>query len=542
MQRTIKTFKEIIIESVIAILLTAVFSYPLITKLSTFVDETGDLILCQWILNQNFHKIIHFDFLNQEKYFSSQQFYPLTKTLAFSEHMFSPSIIYTAIRLILKEPILSFNVFLYSTFVLNFISAYLVIKKIIKDKLASLIGATIYSFNTLVFAHFPGHVQLLNRYFLPPLFYFSIKLFSKPNKKHAVLFALFFMLNSLTSLYFALFSGIIIIAAATVYIKNILNVLKQILIIIPFLIVSIYFYYPYLEVSQKYNLKRTLDETVNLSSNLNSWIIPSKNSLLYGNLIFFPSPPEKTLFPGVAASFLFLYAIIFLILKKQLTSQKTLLISFFVALFALILSFGPFFKQIRLPFFYLFRYIPFFQSVRAPSRFAFIFYIPFAIFCAFGVKNIALITKKPKIVYLIFFCLIILENLFKINLPNQDKTYSLIENYSKSNQKIIEILKNKRVLHLPVKPEEREEAEAQFLTWNLFTNETMVNGYSGFRPQAINLLLEDVNSNITKQKLNTFQNLKINFIIVHKYLFQKTAPKINLPTVFEDKNIIIYEI
>ncbi len=183
MQTTIKYLKEIIFVSIIAIFLTAIFSYPLITKLSTFADETGDLILCQWILNQNFHKIIHFDFLNQKKHFYSQQFYPLTKTLAFSEHMFSPSIIYTIFRLVLKEPILSFNAFLYSTFVLNFISAYLVLKQITKDKLPSLIGATIYSSNTLVFSHFPGHVQLLNRYFLPPLFYFSIKLFSKPSKK-----------------------------------------------------------------------------------------------------------------------------------------------------------------------------------------------------------------------------------------------------------------------------------------------------------------------------------------------------------------------
>jgi hypothetical protein len=536
-------FKTLVIITLLGTFLTIIFTYPLVLKIETYFDESGDLALCFWILNHTFEAIKSGEILNQSQYFPSGIFFPLKNTFAFSEHMFIPGLIYSSIRFIFQNLVTSFNLFLMSTFILTFISSFYVINKLVKNKLAAIIGATIFTFNPLTFAHFPGHVQLMNKYFLPLVFYFAIKFFSKPDKKLGLLLGLFFTLNALSSIYYQFFSLIMVMIIFCIYLQNFKKIFKFLPLFLPFILILLWFNLPYIQVSKQYSLIRTISDIKPLSANLNAWILPSKHNLIFGNLITQPFQPERTIFPGFIASILGLFGIIHALLRKEKRRTEKLIIysSFFTLIISFILTFGPNFKQINLPFYYLFNYFPFFKAIRAPSRFAFIFYITFSIFVAYATKKI-LNNRFHKTIFVFLLLILTLENLNHFDYFTQKPMYSMLKIYQAQNSKIFSILNNKSTLHLPVMPSGREDSEAQYLVWPIFTNEKMMNGYSGFRPKDTDILLKDVNAGLTINKLKEFKSINLNYIVLHKNLFKSKPPKINLPVIFQDKNISIFKI
>jgi hypothetical protein len=93
-------------------------------------------------------------------------FYPFNKILAFSDSHLGSFWIYTAARLLGAERELSFQAWFLVGFLLNFVSAYWMLRRMRFDVLGASCGAFVFAF-ALPVLHQEGHAQLGYRFAIP---------------------------------------------------------------------------------------------------------------------------------------------------------------------------------------------------------------------------------------------------------------------------------------------------------------------------------------------------------------------------------------
>jgi len=224
MSRLIKEFGFI---AILGLIFTVVLTWPFLLNLNHYYRDAGDFPLNGWILWYNQFALRTGRIFHYTGYFNSTQFFPWPFSLAYSDHLFIPSLLFfSPIYWLTRNLILSVNIFSLLTFILSFISSYWCINYLTKHRLASLIGAFIFAFNPSTFVQFPGdwvilnhdtvgwafagHLMTLCKFFLPPLFLFAYLFLKNPNLKNALLFYLFFTLNALSAGYYEVFSIVLL--------------------------------------------------------------------------------------------------------------------------------------------------------------------------------------------------------------------------------------------------------------------------------------------------------------------------------------------
>src|SRR6056297_1887251 len=116
----------------------------------------------------------------EESFWSPAFFYPESMVLAYSDAHIGTLPIYALLRIfgLIRES--AFLGWIVISCLLNFVSAFFVIRKVIYSSLfrniASAMGAYIFTFGLPVVAQM-GHAQLIPRFFVPVAFYALIRLF-----------------------------------------------------------------------------------------------------------------------------------------------------------------------------------------------------------------------------------------------------------------------------------------------------------------------------------------------------------------------------
>lgn len=590
-------FKKIFFIIILGFLFTTIITWPFITKLSSYYSDWGDYPLNGWILWYTEQSIVTGRIFNQDQYFQSFQMYPFPYTLAYSDHLFVPSVIFTLIYLPTNNLIFSLNFFMFLTFVFSFISALYFIKFFLGELnknltinhrknlstviyLASIIGAFIYTFNPLTMIHFSGHLQLMHKYFLPLLFIFAYKYLTQTNVKNAFWFFLFFTLNALSSIYFFIFSIIFLPLFFIPFIikivkqknwEKIFKLLKLSLISLVFLPLLLYFNLPYLYFSQKENVVRSIEENAHFSARLIDWFSPNPNSILYKQFSATMLPSrnpkegngdfnitEHTLTLNYFLYFISLLVLIFIIRNRKqafkVTQNSPLIQAFLLLLIGtFIITFGPFFMgwnaqngNLKLPYYYLYKLFPILSAIRVPTRAEFIFYIPFSLFMSYF---IFLIMKKQKAKnYLIlFFAILILLVIENISSNKFSETSYILSNYF-SNKPSLQFLKNKNTVHLPVQLNDIA-SEVKYLNWQTQTGEKILNGYTGYTPLDWFQLTTPLSLGISKtlipdSTIKELVALDVDYLIFHKNKGIDFSLRKNLPAklVYEDDYVFIEEI
>lgn len=565
--------KEIILILFLGSILTSILTWPFITQIFSFYRDYGDFPLVSWILWYTQFSLKTGRIFDQTLYLNTTQFNPLPYTLVYTEYMLIPSLIFTPLYLITNNLILSSNLFIFIAFILSFLTSFITIKYFIKNTYASIIGATVYTFNPITFFQLPNHYNYMNKYFLPLVFLFTFRYFENPNVKNSFLFFLFFTLNALTLVYFQAFSLITILVILSVFLifnllnknwKYFLNLSKYSLIFLMFLPILIYFNLPYLDFSKKEGVIRTVRENEYFSAKPLEWITTNRDNFIYGSFVKFLENKNKyldwdfkhkepVLFLNILPmllSILGVYYLLNLYKKKKLSKSKLLLfISSYISLVTIfILMFGPLeiWFKLRFPFYYLYELTPVFKGIRVPSRFQFMFYVFFSLFVAYGVVFLfSKINKKHIIkVFFIILFILILEN---FNIRNYNEKSKIIEELNSNNLKNqLSFLKNKNTVHLPAYTPEIVD-ETRYLNWIILTEENMMNGNSGYYPSDLLIFLEKLNKKLDKEAFKELRLLDIDYVIIHKNLIDKNLGKnydknyklYKTGKVFENNNLLI---
>lgn len=551
----------------IAFFLTTIYTWPLLDKLAVLYNDVSDYSLVGWILWYNQLSFLTGRIFSSADYFNAFQFYPWGYSLAFSENLFFPSLIFAPVYWLTNQLVLSVNFYTFSTFIITFIISFYVFKKFLHNNASSLIAAIVFTFNPLTSAHFPGHTHLLGKFFLPLIFLWALHFFSKPSIKNAFFLGLFFTLNALSSINFFIISVPFVLLLSLPYLiinifqKNFLyfqNLLLSGLILFIFLPILLFFLLPYQQFSQKEGAIRTIDESIYYSAQPIDWFSPFPASKLYGDFVYsyadirvgYPKVnySEHTLALNLIPTFLFIVGIIFLE-KKIFKNNPIAYYSVIILLVGTALfTFGPKWEHILLPYYYFNNITHLFEGIRVPTRFQFFFYIPFALVVGVGFTKIKQLAKVNYLMLTTFFLMLIMaENL--TNWDMDDVSFlttnpPIIQEYRK-----FEFLENKTVLHIPTYFDSFEK-QIPYLNLATIHKERLVNGYSGFFPTEWIDLIKNIEHNPDLKSFEKLHALKVDYLIFHKSglsgeyisMLKQSNPVIKNITTFENENFLIVEV
>ncbi|MCS7261004.1 MAG: hypothetical protein NZ765_09510, partial [Anaerolineae bacterium] len=205
------------------LVLTLVGTHPLWWHLPTAVPgDIGDPLLNAWILAWDAHAL-----LNQpHRLFDANIFFPLSNTLAYSEHLLATALVAMPLQAVSGQPLLAYNLTLLLSFTLSGLGMYLLCLRWTGRRTAALIAGLVYAFAPYRLASI-AHLQLLTVQWLP----FSIlaldQLLARSGRdakdeqstatggnnmsKAMLLFGLFTLLQVLSSWYLAVFTALVLV-------------------------------------------------------------------------------------------------------------------------------------------------------------------------------------------------------------------------------------------------------------------------------------------------------------------------------------------
>jgi hypothetical protein len=513
-----KNQKKTLVAILLLAILTMLMTFPTIFKLQSGMPDLRDSIFDAWVLSWNIQKLISLEF---QDYFDANIFFPYKRTLAFSAHYFTQSLIALPIFIITKNPVLTYNFILIFSFFTSALGMFLLARYLTRSNLAGIIAGIIFAFSPFMISHF-SHLQILTAGGIPLAFLFLHKYFKHEKTKHLLLFTLFFILQFLAggylSMYLTLFCGIYMVVYMVTekkyqqkqfWIKMGFILLIGILTLGPFM-------FQYFQIQKEMGFSRMgatgASLTQFLASNPGNWI--------YGKLTNSNQQVEGILFPGILA--IAIAIIGFSIgIKKQNQGKKIyenhILVYSIILASSFLFCFG-----MKGPYFLLYKIVPGFNALRVAQRFHIMVMFSLAILAAFGIRFLLSGIKKNK-KYLIFLLIsagIVLEYLsipipFS-NLPRKD-TFPAVYQWLETIDKDASIIE----LPIPKNRFERTRMESMRLYYSMFHRKKMVNGRSSYFPPLYYEIRTRWHDSTESQFIADLNILGVDYMILHSPLIKK---------------------
>ncbi|MDD2890887.1 MAG: hypothetical protein PHE49_09675 [bacterium] len=332
--------------------LTIIVTYPLAFKMSNYMfGWIGDPFLGIWTISWVQHNII----AGLHNLWNANIFYPCTNTLAYSEHLFGEAIVSLPIALIFKNPVLTYNFNFLLSFILSGFGMYLLVGYLANNKYAGFFSGILFAFLPFIFAH-GCQIQLVNDCWFPYIFLFLHKFFDTQKYKYLFLFSLFYIIQSWSCLYYALFLSVFTLVFIIFYLfvnkpvcfperqdanfkrKYQIGILLKLGLagIIIFIFLAP-FIYPYLKFQKETGFYRSIYETGH--TDILGIFVSYSNNLLYGSfsrelIKTFRIYSESTFFLGITATLLIILSLqkagtrLIIAKKSNILEKKTGWVSF----------------------------------------------------------------------------------------------------------------------------------------------------------------------------------------------------------------------
>ena len=503
--------------------LTIYFTFPFILKLNNFQIDLGDYSLTGWTLLNGFNRNL------------PNQYYPFSYVNYHQLNSLIPGILlFKPLFILTKNYILSFNLTVFLSIWLTYVSAYLVYFQFTKNRFASTLTAIIFSFSPLVMIRFYSHSALLYRFFIPPVFLFFYLFLKEPRLKWAVFFYLFFTLNALTASYFLISSLLLLLIIFFAWlvhlqsIKKMIDFLKKFVILnligLVFLPFMITYYRPYLEFSAHEGAERNIYENATFSAEPSDFFLGHPGNQFIGQLYRQGeiNYAEHVLFIGFLAVLILLISFVPLGLSKK--RNRLVSLSFFLLFISFILSLGPFLKiesvvniNFKLPYYYLYQYVYVFKSMRVPSRIMLTsIFFSGLIVSIFFTQVFQTIKKNQKTIFFIFLLMFLLF---------EYKNQYLLPDYKKPV--LPNFLQNKKLIFLPdMVVESRYADNAKYLNLAIFNNLTIANCYSGYFSEDYLVTMKFLNEKRFENSWADYlKGLDLNYVVFDKKFYREVFKK-----------------
>lgn len=433
--------------------------------------DNADTALNTWILAWVPHAVLTAPFA----LFEAPIFHPEAHTLAYSEHLFVPSMMGAPLIWMGMSPVVVYNLLAIAGYALSAWAMTMVVAAWTGSTAGGIVSGMLFAFNAHLLTRFP-HLQALHVEFLPLVLFAFDRVLSGGRGRDVALLAGAFVLQALCSNYTMVFLAAALLAAAvarqgewaapgrrSVAIRLIVAAGVAAAALAPFV-------WPYYLVARDQGLSRSLDEVALYSAGWRDYL--TTGGRLHYNWWshrFFEG--RVALFPGVAATTLALCALA----QPAMRRDPRIRIVMAFGLVGFLFSFGP-----ALPgYAWLHAYVPGLQGIRAAARWGFLTLIAVAVLAGYGAAAIEsrLKSSAARVVMMALAGVVTVEAL---RAPMSFSTFAGIPAiYSRLAAEPGAI-----VADYPIFSATRIARNSTAMLGNTQYLRPMVNGYSGFEPAS----------------------------------------------------------
>ena len=239
--------------------------------------------------------------------FEAPILYPEHHTLAFSEHMFVPSVIGAPLLWMGASPVLVYNLLIIAGLALSGWAMYLLMVRWTGSAAAGVIAGLLYAFNAHVLTRFV-HLQAQHVEFFPLMLFALDRVLDRSaspaaiRRRDAVLLAAAFVLQSLCSNYLLVFSTYALLIAVVVR-WNELNKasLRSLIAAGAISLLALFpFLWPYYQVDQAHGLARDVNVVTQYNAGWRDYLVTGgRLHFAWWSHVFYEG--RTALFPGITA-------------------------------------------------------------------------------------------------------------------------------------------------------------------------------------------------------------------------------------------------
>jgi hypothetical protein len=271
---------------------------PLSLHPADSLNDAWDCLLNTWILGWDQHQLgrapLHL--------YEANIFYPNRQTLSYSETLLPLALLSWPVAAVTKNPILAYNFIFFLSCLLNAYAMFLLVKHLTGRYMSGLLAGLIFAFSATLMQQIT-HLQLVAAWFIPLALLQLHHFFETTRLRHSILFALFFLLQALTCVYYGLFFLSLlpfVLAVMLLLDRKKVNLAFLLKLGAPLLsagLVLLAYSLPFLSLFRKFNFQRGLE----YGADLQNYLAVPENNLSLGKFLNSLGSYEYYLFPGLVA-------------------------------------------------------------------------------------------------------------------------------------------------------------------------------------------------------------------------------------------------
>ncbi len=368
------------------LVLATVRTSPLLSHFGSHVPaDARDPLLITWILAWDVHALS----TAPARLFDANIFFPVERSLAFSDHLLGVLPLFAPAYLLTGNPVAAYNAVFLLSFALSGFTGFCLAYSWTRAFWPSLVGGALFGFAPYRLGQL-AHLQLLSFFWAPLALLFVDRFLVRHRWRDLTAFTACFWLQVLSTVYLGFMLTVAVTAYAAYYALAVdRRILTRSMLArvgaaaASGLVATLPFLLPYLAVNRTWGASRPIGGIVGYSADVLSYLkAPSLMNDLY-LVLFNPTAPwptgERDLFPG-------LLLIGLVIIGGRATVgglppgevSRLRRASGLVIVLAVVLSLGPFLvafghkTRIPLPYLLLYHVVPGWTGMRVPARFAFL--------------------------------------------------------------------------------------------------------------------------------------------------------------------------
>ncbi len=508
--------------------LTVAHTWPLATHPGTLSrNDNGDTVLIEWSLAWVAHQLPRDPF----HLFDANIFYPAKHALAFSEHLFTLAIMGAPLSWIGASPVLVYNILLLAGFTLTGWVTSLVVHHWTGDWTAGIVAGSVMAFNAHSLTRLP-HLHASHLEFLLLLLLTLDRVLRQPTTRNALLLALCFVLQALTSNYHMVFAlaaaAAAVVARPSDWIGQRFRPVSRALLvagavsavcIFPFLL-------PYYHARVDYGLTRPLSEVSRYAASLNEYLATASRLHYSTWSRGFYTRARTALFPGVLPLGLAIVGVYAGVAARDLRVRMCLALGIVGSL----LSFGTSLPGYSL----LYRAVPLLQGIRGTNRLGYLVIVAVAILSGYAVALLRSRWSGRRWLSVASIAAVAVVNVEAWRAPFEYLRYEGIP-------PIYDRLAAEReavVVEFPLWPHRIYFANAPYMLNSTRHWKPLVNGYSAFIPPAYFHFLDVLASFPSPEAVHALRQAGVTHVVVHEETFVKPVDHLDGLTLIERRDRI----
>jgi hypothetical protein len=487
--------------------LAILHTWPLITDPDHLSrNDNADTMLNEWTVAWIAHQVPR----DPLHLFDANIFYPERLTLAYSEHMIVPALMVAPISWLGGSPVLAYNVALLLGMTLSGWAMCFVVRRWTGDWYAGIVAGSLMAFNAHTMGRL-GHLQAQHVEFLPFALMALDRLLVDRRTRTALVLALCFVLQALSSNYLLVFT--IVALACAVLVRSsewggsawrillarlTLSGVVAAVAVGPFLV-------PYAIVSREQGLVRPLAEVARYSATWGDYLLTASRAHFALWSHHFASY-GTTLFPGVMGLTLTGAAIA---TGAAFADRRARMASAF-GIAGVLLSLGP-----ALPgYAVLYRLFPLMQGIRSSARFGYLALVAVAVLAGFGLAALrARLSVRAGVL-----CSLGVLAIVSVETLRAPIRYTLAADIPAMYARLAD-RPDSVVVEIPMADPRAFHLNAAYLLNSTRNWRPLVNGYSGFQPASYRQHYQDFNGFPDDRAIAALRAAGVTHVVVHTAAF-----------------------